>query len=72
MRCIETGKVEGKTFHLKWNECLFVDIWDNYHLYTECASTSFDLRLRRYIETRQRTINYFCENYIRKIEKGKS
>lgn len=70
MRLIKTGKYEAP-IELEWNECLFVDIWDNYHLYTECASTTFDLRLRRYIETRQRTINYFCENYIRKIEKGK-
>ena len=69
MRLIESGKYD-KPIELKWNECLFVDMWDNYALYTECSSIPFDLRLEKYIDHRRRETNYFNANYIRLIQRG--
>jgi hypothetical protein len=68
MRLLKTGKYEGP-IELKWNECLFVDMWDKYYLYEECSGTTFDFRLNRYLEDRTRSINYFNSNYIKMIIK---
>lgn len=70
MRLLKTG-IYSEPFDIKWNECLFVDIWDNYHLYTDCGCTTFDYRLNRYLEDKKHTINYFNQNNIRIIMAGK-
>lgn len=41
MRLIKTGEYK-EPFTLKWNECIFVDIWNNYNLYSDCRGTTFD------------------------------
>ena len=70
MRLIKTGKYEVP-IELKWNECLFVDMWDKYYLYEECSGTTFDFRLNRYLEDRVRSIHYFNANYIKLINCGR-
>jgi len=70
MRLLSTGKYDGN-IKLKWNECLFVDRYDEYYLYTECGNTTFSYRLKKYLEARQWGGKLFTENSIRLIEMGK-
>lgn len=66
MRLKSSG--DGEHPILKYDECVFVDKWDVWHLYTECTSATFHYRLEQYLEMRKRMSSYFCENYIQKIE----
>jgi hypothetical protein len=70
MYLLKTGTNNVPT-EVKWNETLFVDIWNNYALYTECSGTTFKYRLETYIQMRKNSIHYFNENYVRQIIKGK-
>jgi hypothetical protein len=56
---------------LNWNECLFVDIWNKYYLYSECGTTTFSFRLERYLGDRRRESSHFNENYIQLIQSGR-
>jgi hypothetical protein len=70
MRLLKTGKYEAP-IELKWNECLFVDRWGDYHLYSECGNTNFDFRLNKYLECRQRSKSVFSANTIKLIDYGR-
>lgn len=70
MRLKESGKGLYEKIIPKWNEVLFVDIWDNYTLYTECSCLGFDHLVDSYVDSRKRQISYFNKNYIKQIIKG--
>lgn len=68
MHLIKTGKYNRLSpITPKWNECLFVDIWDNYHLFTDAKGTTFEYRLKKYMDCHSER---FYENYIRIIHNG--
>jgi hypothetical protein len=69
MKLIKTGKYT-EPFSLKWNECIFVDIWNNYNLHSDCRGTTFDYRLKEYLQSKKLSIDYFNQNYIKLINKG--
>lgn len=70
MKLIATGEF-NRDIKLKWNECLFVDKKNEYYLYTECGSNSFDYMVKTFLEDKQRTNKYFTSNAIKLIKNGK-
>lgn len=66
MRLINTGIDINYNPVLKYGEFFFVDMWGHYAHYADASLISFTNRLSRFVEYRQSTTNYFCDNYIKR------
>lgn len=62
MKLLKSGK--GNPPSVKDNQTLFVDMWENWYLYTDYYST-FNLRVETFVNDRKSEIPYFNSNYIR-------
>jgi hypothetical protein len=50
-------------------DCLFIDIWEDYTIYSQTDGTTFEYRIEKYIRGKQNSMSHFNKNYIKEIIK---